>query len=203
LVALGDAAGEIEAALEESGLKDHCKSEFNLLKAHETGQLPLYVMLFEEAIGMSAEAGENSHKQNVSNNYRHTNKVDPLKDMTRYHQLKMGSRYVESLDLPDEDEEDEEDNVNENENADDGIEDDGDDVDDADGDPVKTWKIAKRHLVIFPPGDIPQNQRDLRPGIAVLPQALLAFVNPIGVAQEATQDEINAIQVSDFFFFLQ
>jgi hypothetical protein len=81
-------------ALQNSGLKPYCKSNFNLLKHHETGQLPIYLILFEEMMGMSAETGENSLIRVVSRLYQHTNKKEPLPQMVRYAHLTDAVNYV-------------------------------------------------------------------------------------------------------------
>jgi len=215
LVDLGNAAKEIEDALALSGLKEQCKSEFNLLKAHETGQLPLYVMLFEEAIAMSAEVGENAHKDFVSLNYAHTNRVNPLRDMTKYHNIRMGARYIESLNLPeqgdDEDEDGDEDgdgngNGNGNGNGDDSDMDDNVDDDNVlDGLPVpagKQWKLTWRPLLEFFVADIPQDLFQQRPGLAVLPDALMAFLNALPQSENAEPHVVTAAEVGNIEVWL-
>lgn len=222
MIDLGNAAKEIEDALEGSGLKDHCKSDFNLLKAHETGQLPFYITLFEEAIAMSAEAGENSHKETVSKNYGHTNKVFPLRDMTRYHQVKTQARYIESLNLQDADPDDNDGEDNHahasgsdsdaDVNVNDGNNNGGEESDNDDGEipaeqlPAgegKAFKLTSRSMQEFRFGQIPVALLQERPPLAALNQAIMIYLNNLNAQQppvlEADLAEVKVPSMSSAF----
>jgi len=203
LVDLTHAAKEIEDSLEESGLKDFCKSEFNLQKSHETGQIPYYVMLFEEAIAMSAEAGENSHKETVTSNYTHTNKVFPFRDMTRFHQIKVQARYVDSLQLVDHPEANNEDEDNEDNDSDPEADNDGNDVIDDDepdleaGNDQKSFKLTSRSIAEFPFGVTPAELLQERPNLVLLQDAIVAHLNT-GANHEDHVDagDLGAVEVN-------
>jgi len=142
-------AKSVETDFTASGLKNFCPSELNFLKMHEVGQIGMYVMIFEEPLGMSAESGENSLKYSVSDLYNHTNRKDPIPQMVNAERRRSAARYLGGLKKPagdsDSDDSDGSDDsdVGEDENQNtnisngdflDGVDDDDDDDDDGDDD---------------------------------------------------------------------